>query len=294
MSGFPSFLDENEIDSAQSTEKNVSIIPVPYADTVSWITGAENGPESILVASKALETFDDELLVDTYKIGINTLPPLDVKGRSPGKVFNDIREIVSQELKSGQLPVMLGGEHSITVPAVIACLERYKKVHVLQIDAHLDLRDSYEQNSYSHACVMRRLFDNNISFTQVGIRSFSKKEWDFVQAHGLNPYLIKWIRNNPDWIKIICDSIQEPLYITIDVDGFDPSIIPSTGTPEPDGLTWSEVTSFLSEVCRRKKVVGLDFVELAPTEGQHHASFTVAKLVYRTLGYLYRHQLKNM
>lgn len=290
----PTFLDENELDRSQIIKNNVSIIPVPFSYSVSWMTGTEKGPESILAASKALEIFDDELLVDTYKIGINTLPPLDVNGRTSEDAFTVIRQTVRQELKSGKLPVLLGGEHSITVPAVAACLEKYKEIHVLQIDAHLDLRDSYERNSLSHACVMRRLFDKGVSFTQVGIRSFSKKEWDFVQTHGLKPYLTKRVRTTPDWIKKICDEVQKPLYITVDVDGFDPSIMPATGTPEPDGLTWNEVTGLLSEVCGRKKVVGLDFVELAPSEGQHHASFTVAKLIYRTLGYIYKQQLETM
>lgn len=294
MSDFVTFLDEKEVDFSRINTNCVSIIPAPFESTTSWMGGTAKGPKNILEASKALEVFDDELLIDTYTIGIDTLKPLDLKGKDPVKAFAIIRKSVEQELQKGKLPVLLGGEHSITVPAVTACLEKYKKLHVLQIDAHLDLRDTYEGNPFSHACVMRRLFEKGISFTQAGTRSFSKKEWDFVQKHGLNPFSTKWIRNNPDWIKNICAHIQSPLYITVDVDGFDPAIIPCTGTPEPAGFTWDDMTGLLSEVCTNHQVVGMDFVELSPAAGCHHASFTIAKLVYRTLGYIYQKQFNNM
>ncbi len=293
MSDFVAFLDENEIDFSKIDSNSVSIIPAPFESSTSWMGGTANGPKSILEASKALEVFDDELLIDTYTIGIETLKPLDLDGNDPEKAFAIIRKSVTQELQKGKLPVLLGGEHSITVPAVAACLEKYKKIHVLQIDAHLDLRDVYQENPLSHACVMRRLFEKGISFTQVGIRSFSKNEWEFVQHHGLTPYSSNRIRNNPDWIKNICTAIQSPLYITVDVDGFDPAIIPCTGTPEPAGLTWDEVTGLLSQVCTHHQVVGMDFVELSPITGFHHASFTIAKLVYRTLGYIYQKQINT-
>lgn len=285
------FLDENEIDNSLINQTNVSIISAPLACSVSWGRGTDEGPASIIDASKALETFDDELCIETYRVGIETLTPLNLQELSSAEACTRIKQAVVAELHKGRLPLLLGGEHTVTVPAVEACLEKYRNLHVLQIDAHLDLRQSYENNPLSHACVMRRIHDMGITFTQVGIRSFSRSEWEFVKQKDLSPFTMHWIRQNPDWLEKVCDRINSPLYITIDVDGFDPAVMPATGTPEPDGLLWHEATQLLQRVCEQNKIVGLDFVELAPASGQQFASFTVAKLIYRTLGYIFKKTL---
>jgi agmatinase len=281
----PQFLDEDE---AATPHKRVSIISAPLANTVSWGAGTDQGPAAIIAASPALESFDNELRQETFRAGFETLPPLALADLSSAEACERIFAAVDRELGKGRLPVLLGGEHTVTVPAVTACANRYPGLHVVQIDAHLDLRDNFEGSPLSHACVMRRLHDLHIPFTQVGIRSFSREEWEFVRREELSPFFMERLRLEPDWIEQVCDRIDGPVYITIDVDGLDPAIMPATGTPEPDGLTWQEATGLLRRLAERKQVVGLDFVELAPTPELHHATFTVAKLIYRTLGYIFR------
>ncbi len=283
--GFLQFLDEDE---TRIPKKRVSIISAPLADSLSWIGGAEKGPHAILEASQALESFDDELLIDTYLAGFETLPPLNLVGLSSEDACQVICQAVGSELQRERLPVLLGGEHTVTLPAVAACVGKFPDVHVVQIDAHLDLRDQYEDNPLSHACVMRRIHDLAIPFTQVGIRSFSREEWEFVQNKGMRPYLMRDINNNTDWVEEVCSSFQGPVYLTIDMDGLDPTIMPATGTPEPEGLSWLQVTSLLHGLAKSKNIVGMDFVELAPFIGGHHAVYTAAKLIYRTLGYIYQ------
>lgn len=292
MSDILHFLDEKEIDPANISENNVSILSAPLANTVSWGKGTDKGPTAILEASKALELFDEELLAEPYKIGIETIAPLSFDGMDSTTACDLIRHAVTSELKRNRFPVILGGEHTVTLPAVEACLTKYKDLHVLQIDAHLDLRDSYLDDPLSHACVMRRLHDLGVSFTQVGIRSCSKEEWQFVQDKGLKPFTMQKIKNNSDWIKKVCDTIHSPIYITFDIDGLDPSVIPATGTPEPGGLSWHDATSLLKEITAQNKIVGMDFVELAPTPDLHHAAYTVAKLIYRTIGYIFKDSIK--
>jgi agmatinase len=280
----PQFLDEDE---ALTPQKKVSILSAPLANTVSWGTGTEQGPAAIIEASLALESFDNELHIDTFQAGFETLPPLPLADLSSEEACELIFAAVERELARERLPVLLGGEHTVTVPAVSACFRRHPDLHVLQFDAHLDLRNTFEDDPLSHACVMRRLHEQKIPFTQVGIRSFSREEYEFVQQEGLQPFYMERLRREPDWIEQVCDRIHGPVYITFDVDGLDPSIMPATGTPEPDGLTWKEATGLLRQIAQRKQIVGLDFVELAPAPQLHHATFTVAKLIYRTLGYIF-------
>jgi agmatinase len=284
----PQFLDEDE---ALIPHKRVSIISAPLANTVSYGTGTDQGPAAIIAASKALESFDDELHLEPFRAGFETLPPLDLAGLSSVAACERILAAVDRELDKERLPLLLGGEHTVTVPAVTACARRHPGLHVVQIDAHLDLRDSFEGSPLSHACIMRRLHDLEIPFTQVGMRSFSREEWEFIHRQGLKPFFMDRLRREADWIEQVCNRIAGPVYITFDVDGLDPAIMPATGTPEPDGLTWGEATRLLRRLSERKKIVGLDFVELAPAPNLHHATFTVAKLIYRTLGYIFRPQL---
>ncbi|MBU0729528.1 MAG: agmatinase [Proteobacteria bacterium] len=285
MSDFQ-FLDKDEACECLALIKRVSLISAPLASSVSWGKGTDRGPGAIIDASKALEVFDDELKVETFRAGIETLPPLQLAGLSAAEALKIIEESVDTALLQDRLPVVLGGEHTVTLPAVRACARQYPDLQVIQFDAHLDLRDSYQGNPLSHACVMRRIDDLGLRFLQVGIRSFSREEWDFISGKGLQPYFMERIHNEEDWMERFCSELAENIYITFDVDALDPSIMPATGTPEPDGLTWAQTTRLLRKIIRTGKVVGLDFVEFSPIADNPSASFTVAKLIYRTLGYI--------
>lgn len=285
MHDYPRFLAE---ESEVGVAPRVSILSAPLAATVSWGAGTDQGPRAILDASPALEVFDDELLQETVLAGIETLAPLDFAGCSLEAVAECICRAVSDELHRGRFPVLLGGEHSVTTGAVAALLRHYPDLHVVQIDAHLDLRDSYEESLLSHAAVMRRLDDLAIPFTQVGIRSFSQEEWRLVQERGWQPFFMQRLKAEADWIAQVVAEIKGPVYLTVDVDGLDPAIMPATGTPEPDGLTWRETIDLLRELAANHRIVGMDFVEFSPRPGAEHAAFTAAKLIYRTLGYVFQ------
>lgn len=269
-------------------KKRIAILSAPLASSVSWLVGTELGPQAIIDASPALEVFDDELLSETVRLGIATRPVPDFAGLATDAACKQIQDAVATELAGGMFPVLLGGEHTVTVPAVQACLAHYPDLHVVQIDAHLDLRDQYEGNPNSHACVMRRLADLGIPFTQVGIRSFSKEEYDLVQAKSWRPFFMPRIHAEADWIEQVCAGIKGPVYFTCDVDGLDPAIMPATGTPEPDGLTWRQTIALMRGIAHCHRIVGMDFVEFSPRPGAEHAAFTVAKLIYRTLGYIFQ------
>jgi len=264
----------------------VSIINAPYAESVSWGKGTENGPAALLEASQALESFDDELLFETWQHGIETLPSLELKGLPAQEACQVICMAVEKELQKGRLPVTLGGEHTVSLPAVAACMRHFSHLHVVHIDAHLDLRDSYKGDFLSHACVMRRVDDLGIPVVHIGIRSFSKKEWQFMQKRWDSVFTMQRIRQESQWQKQVLQQISGPVYLSFDVDGFDPAIMPATGTPEPDGLSWHQATSMIKAIAMNKQIVGMDIVELAPFTGGHHADFTAAKLLYRVLGYI--------
>jgi len=269
-------------------EKRIAILSAPLASSVSWLGGTERGPQAIIDASPALEVFDDELLAETVRLGIATRPVPEFTSLATAEACRQIENAVAEELAGGFFPVLLGGEHTVTVPAVKACLAKYPDLHVVQIDAHLDLRDRYDDNPDSHACVMRRLDDLGVPFTQVGIRSFSREEYELVRAKGWQPFFMHRIHAEPDWIEQVCAGIKGPVYLTCDVDGLDPAIMPATGTPEPGGLTWRQTIGLLRELAAKHRIVGMDFVEFSPRPGAEHAAFTVAKLIYRTLGYVFR------
>jgi len=265
-----------------------SIISAPLEKTVTWKHGTAEGPEAIINASQALEELDDQLLEETWKKGIITRPSLDFSNHSIEKCMDIIKKEVESVLANGQFPITLGGEHSIAVACIDACHKKFPDLQVLQLDAHADLRSEYEFSRYSHACVMRRIMDKKIPFTQVGVRSFSTEELDFFKNNACYPWTMEKIRQTPDWINEIIREIKSPLYITLDVDVLDPSIMPATGTPEPDGFLWDQINNFLKQIITHHSVVGMDIVELAPIYSMHHADFTVAKLVYRVMGLISR------
>ncbi|MFH7319988.1 agmatinase [Desulfurivibrio sp. D14AmB] len=282
---YPLFLGaESEVGVAP----RIAVLSAPLAATVSWGGGTEEGPLAILQASPALEVFDDELLQETVQAGIVTRPPLALAGVSSAEACRLIKAAVAAELAAGLFPVLLGGEHTVSGPAVAAMREKYPDLHVVQVDAHLDLRESYDGTRLSHACVMRRVAELEIPFSQVGIRSFSREEWELVGERHWQPFTMARILEQSDWLEQLLAEIKGPVYLTVDVDGLDPTIMPATGTPEPGGLFWGEIIALTRALARGPHgLVGLDVVELAPRPGAEHAAFTAAKLIYRTLGYLF-------
>jgi len=281
---YPIFLGE---ESKVGVAPQIAVISAPLAKTLSWGGGTEFGPRAILDASPALEVFDDELLQDTVQAGIITRPPLALADCDLAEACQRVQAAVAQELAAGLFPVLLGGEHTVSGPAVAALRDQYPDLHVVQVDAHLDLRASYDGTPLSHACVMRRVVEQGVPFSQVGIRSFSGEEWQLVRERGWRPFTMARIHQEADWLEQLLAEIRGPVYLTIDVDGLDPAIMPATGTPEPDGLSWRQVTALTRALAAGKPgLVGMDVVELAPRPGFEHAAFTAAKLIYRTLGYV--------
>jgi len=267
---------------------SVAVLPIPYEGTVSYGGGTSKGPEAILNASLQLEAYDEELHRETADIGIHTLPPV-LPAKTPSDMMRVIYEAALKPAGDNKFIVGLGGEHSLTKGILDALVEvRGKDFGVLQLDAHADLRDSYDGTPDSHACIMRRVDDLGLPCTQIGIRSLSKAEADFVEEKGRKIYFAHEIQGKSAWMDEAIDTLPENVYITIDIDCLDPSIMPSTGTPEPGGLDWYTVTSFLREVCKKKKVIGFDVAELAPIAGLQAPDFLAAKLAYRLLGYIFR------
>ncbi len=260
------------------------ILPIPYEQTSSYVLGSREAPFEILKASYQMELYDSELDMEISDLGIHTLPPVEVDARGPEYMMDRIYKRASEALLHEKLLASLGGEHSISYPIVKAHLDRFPGLTVLQIDAHADLRDSYEETPFSHASVMRRI-KPLASIVQVGIRSLSKEEAVHLKEEP-NPVFWASDMNCRDFDSSnIVDACGEEVYVTVDMDGFDPSEVPSVGTPEPGGLRWYQVLSLLKQVAERKRIVGFDVVELCPMPGSHSSAFTTAKLVYKMIGY---------
>lgn len=263
----------------------VAVLPVPYEGTVSYGKGTAKGPHAIIQASAQVELFDDELGCEPYEVGVTTLGPLGVGCLSTQNMASMVSGSIEKIVSDKKLPIVLGGEHSITPPVV----EVIKKVHgditVVQFDAHADLRQEYEGNKMSHACAMARVREF-CPVVQLGIRNISKEEREWATKENFPIFYATDIVNSNDWIERALAKIStERVYVTIDVDAFDSSVMPATGTPEPGGLNWYHVTGFLRELMKRKKVVGFDLVELSPIQGLHACDFLVAKLAYKCIGY---------
>jgi agmatinase len=265
------------------------IFPVPLERTTTYETGTRNGPAAILKASQNMELYDEELETEPYKeIGIHTLPPIDTMDGTLDEVLTEIFTAQCALLEDEKFPVALGGEHSLTPPLVSAVSKKYQNLSVLQIDAHADLRDEYQANPASHACAMRRALEV-CPAVQVGIRSLSAEEAQAIPHLNTKIYWAQDIARLPlkSWVVKVLEDLNPNVYLTVDLDGFDPSIVPATGTPEPGGLDWYQVTSLIKAVATHKKIIGMDVVELLPQPGDHASDFLAAKLVYKTLGYIF-------
>jgi len=262
----------------------VVIIPVPYDSTTSYLPGTRRGPLAVLEASTHMELFDEELKKETFRIGIHTMDQLEITAAGPEQMVERVSSVVRSCLKEGKFPVMIGGEHSLTFGAVKPLKEGHEGLSVLQLDAHADLRDEYQGTPYSHASVGRRMKEL-CPLVQTGVRSLSQEEWDFLPGSGVKTFFAPEIRKKSGWIDDVVTFLTEKVYITLDLDVFDPSLMPSVGTPEPGGLGWYEVLELLRTVIIRKQVVGIDVVELAPIPGNTAPDFLAAKLIYRMIGY---------
>ena len=266
------------------------ILPIPLESTTSYVPGTRNGPREILVASSHLELWDEETGTDVHSIGIHTLPEMELPFDDLGQIMAEIQRVMAAILAHDKFPIVLGGEHSITPPVVAAAAEKYPALTVLQIDAHADLRDTYMGTRFNHACAMRRVLEH-ARCAQVGIRSLSTEEAKVAASLPTTIFYDTTMRREPDWVQRIVQSLGERVYITIDVDGMDPAIMPATGTPEPGGLSWYEMLAVLRAVIAARKVVGCDIVELSPLPGMVAPNFLCAKLIYKILTYQFTRSL---
>jgi agmatinase len=259
----------------------VVVWPVAYERTTTYIKGTADGPAAILAASPNLETFDEVYWDEPYRQGICTLPIKDSFSENEADALNEIADGARQILTENKLLVTLGGEHSITPPLVRVFHQKYPNLSVLQMDAHADLRESYLGSTNNHACAMARVREM-CPHVGVGIRSLSVEEATAIKTEKLNVFFAHE-RQQPGWEARALDHLTENVYLTIDLDYFDPSLVPGVGTPEPGGGQWTETLTFLEKVFQQKNVVGMDVVELCPIPGDRSSAFIAAKLVHKLI-----------
>lgn len=265
-------------------DASVVVLPIPIDRTTSYVGGTRNGPHEILQASSHMELWDDEMRADVHGVGIFTLPEMELPFGEMGAVVDEIERVAYEVIGRDKFLVTLGGEHSITPPLVSAAARKYGAISLLQIDAHADMRDAYLGTPHSHACAMRRSLQF-ATITQVGIRSLSTDEAEALTHLQTSVFWDFDMRKDPDWIDRVVESLRPNVYISVDVDGLDPAIMPATGTPEPGGLSWPEMTTLLRATAERRTVVAADVVELSPIPGMVAPNFLCAKLIYKLLTY---------
>ncbi|MEO6334377.1 MAG: agmatinase [Pyrinomonadaceae bacterium] len=282
-------IEEEEYSSFDAAR--ILVWPVSYEGTVSYGTGTGAGAMAIVEASRNMELYEEETRSELYKLGIHTLEEFPSR-ETPEAMMNELYARTKELLESGKFICMLGGEHSVSAPVIKAHAEKFHNLSVLQIDAHADLRDTYDGTPHSHASIMARVVkDLRIPSVQVGIRSISADE-----ARSLNtglPTKIFWAKDivgKTDWIEDAVDSLTENVYLTIDIDGLDPSLVPTTGTPEPGGLGWYETLSLIRTLGKKRRVIGMDLVEFSKTDNSDAPAFLCSKLVYKSLAYIFNRE----
>ncbi len=275
---------------AKSKVKNkVIVVPFGLEKTVSYGGGTKNGPKEIIKASHQVELFDEELNKEPYKkIGIKTLKPFTIK-KNIISALDQLSKINQKIISNNQLPIVLGGEHSLTAGSIKPFVKKYKEIVILHFDAHADLRESYNGNKFSHASAIKRCLDfSNVKVISFGIRNLSKSEMVFFEK---NKHRIKifWAKDKNKWNLRQLEKIlrKKNVYITFDVDGFDSSIMPATGTPEPGGFAWEEVLPLIKIACKTSNIIGADVNELAPIKNFNSYNFLVAKLIYKIISYIF-------
>jgi len=269
----------------------VVVIQAPYERTTSYMKGTVRGPRRILEASGQVEFFDEELWTDPSRLGIHTPAPLSFAGRKPPAVLGMIAREVRKAFRAGKFPVLLGGEHTVTAGAIQG-LKNEAEFSVLYFDAHPDLRYEYEGSRYSHACAARRVYEMNPNLAIFGARTFCRDQAAFLKK---NPVPIFWAhdlaRSPRLWDKIV-PALKPDVYLSIDLDGFDPSIMPAVGTPVPGGIGWYDFLNLVKMVARKRRIIGFDVVELRPQKGFEFCDFTAARLTYKVMAYALHKELR--
>jgi agmatinase len=263
-------------------QSRVVLIPVPYDSTTSFRSGARDGPNAIIEASSALEDYDWELDLDVSTLGIHTTPALEPHVGDPGLMVQRVRDAVGHYVRLGKTVGVLGGEHSVTIGAVQAHLEAHPDLSVLYLDAHADLRDDYMGTRWGHASGARRIHEL-CPLVLAGVRSLSQEERDFVREQGVPVFF--WPPDDDAYIQQAISHLGPTVYVSVDLDVFDPSVMAAVGTPEPGGASWRQVMALLRALAQSRRVVGFDVSELAPAEGPRACAYTAAKLVYKIIAY---------
>ena len=270
------------------SKARVAVLPVPYDLTTTYQPGARFGPRALLTASLNVELLDEEMGWDPSTVGIHTLEPLVPVASGPQAMVPAIADQIERILRAGKFPVTIGGDHSVTIGALRAFGSAWEGLWVLQLDAHADLRDQYQGSPFSHACVMARARES-FECVQVALRSWSEEEAPLIERFRHQILTAASIHESPQavtrWLE---GALGDPVYVTIDVDCLDPSVMPATGTPEPGGLSWWDVLSILRWVGSHRRVVGLDLTELSPIPGLVAPDFLAARLLYKAIGYALR------
>ena len=260
------------------------VLPVPYEQTTSYKKGTRFGPGALIDASCQVELMDEELMQDTYKVGIHTLPPFPIN-KDPAVFIRELSDYTQHFLDKGKFVVTLGGEHTVTAGTIIPYAKKYPKLSVFHIDAHPDLRNEYEGSIYNHACALRRVLDY-APIVQVGIRCITPEEVEIINSGRVKTFFAHSYKSVKEIIPSVLKTLSDDVYITIDLDGLDPSIMPGVGTPVPGGLMWYETLEILREIIYKKNVVGADVMELCPLQDNVLSEFTAAKLTYKIMGYV--------
>lgn len=268
----------------------VAILPCPYEHTTSYGQGTAKGPAALLEASAQVELFDEELWTESHRVGIATLPAIEFGGKTGEAAIKLVAEKVSTLYADKKFPVVLGGEHSLSTGCIMAAAKAFPDLTVVQVDAHGDLRETYHDTPWSHACIMKRVVDMGIPTVGVGIRAICEDEAQLIRENKLVRIFGHELDAGGQWITRALTGIKGPVFLTFDVDGIDPTLIPATGTPVPGGLSWEQATAFLRTLFAKHNVIGMDFVELAPTPQSAVSDFAVAKLIYKAIGYWARSQ----
>jgi len=289
MKSFPPFL-ASEIKNSPKEEAFFHIYSCPLEETVSFGGGTALGPEAILEASSQLEVWDG--YSNPSALGISTQPPIDTAGPVE-EVLQSLSEAIESTLEQGAVPVLLGGEHTVSVGAFLALARRPERIGIVQVDAHGDLRDTYEGSPFSHACALRRGVDLGLDLFQIGVRSISPDEVEFRKEKGIPHLDARELHRQSPLALELPDSFPSQVYLTVDIDGLDPSLFPDTGTPEPGGLFYPQFIQLIEELAQERQIIGFDLVELAPPQGDLRTAFLAARLVYDVMGIIQRSQRRS-
>jgi agmatinase len=285
-------IDDEELSGFE--QARVVVWPVSYEGTVSYGGGTGEGAMAVVDASRNMELYDEETDAEVYRLGIHTTdvsPPIE----PPEAMMNSLLEKARELVDADKFVCMIGGEHSVSAPVIQAHAERYENLSVLQIDAHADLRDTYDGTPHSHASIMARVVrDLKLPAVQVGIRSISAEEARSLDEFPTRIFWAKDIAGRTDWWEEAVAGLTENVYLTIDIDGLDPSLVAQTGTPEPGGLGWYEVLGLIRTLARERRVVGMDLTEYAYVEGFSASAFLCAKLIYKSLAYIFESETERV